>query len=75
MNKLDLDIIRLQAQAYQLLEDSFMSIKEVEEHTEALANIVALALNIITRQEQLTEDQAMALLILIIVKATEIYNE
>lgn len=75
MNKLDLDIVRLQGQAYELLKESTLPPKEVERFTEALARVITIGLNVISREMNLTEDQAMALLILIVVKATEVVDE
>lgn len=74
MNNLDLDIVRLQGQAYELLKDSALSSGEIEGFTESLAKIITVGLNIISKDMNLTEDQAMALLILIVVKATEVYE-
>lgn len=75
MSKLDLDIVRLQGQAYQLLEDVMVPIEQVEGCAENLARIIAIALNIATKEWRLTDDQAMALLILTILKATEVVDE
>ena len=75
MSKLDLDIVRLQGQAHQLLKDVMVPIEQIESCTENLARIIALALNIATKEWGLTDDQAMALLILTILKATEVVDE
>ena len=75
MSKLDLDVIRLQGQSYQLLKDATISIGQIESCTENLARIIALSLNIATREWNLTDDQAMALLILTMLKATEVVDE
>lgn len=75
MSKLDLDIVRLQGQAYQLLEDSSISSEEIELFTETIGNIVITGLGAIATEKGLTEDEAMALLILILLKATEAVDE
>lgn len=74
MDKLDLDIIRLQGQAYELLKESALPPEEVESFTEALAKVITVGLNIISKEMNLTEDQTMALLILVVVKTTEVYE-
>lgn len=70
MNSLNIDSTRMKEHAYEILLESNLSREQVDDFIKALS-IASFGLKKFSQDKGLTEDQTMALLVLILFKATE----